>query len=188
MGYLREDGVEIVAMDREIMDETAQNFAACAQFMKWAGFDGVQIHCGHGWLLHQFLSPRTNRRSDAYGGSRANRERFPLQVLKTVRDAVGSDFLIEIRVSGEETRGLITLRFENSGPTIPREKLDRIFEQFFRLDSSRSSASGGAGLGLAIAKEIVRLHGGSICAASEDNRIVFTVTLPRSQTPPPPSP
>ena len=94
----------------------------------------------------------------------------------------------EIRVSGEETRGLITLRFENSGPTIPREKLDRIFEQFFRLDSSRSSASGGAGLGLAIAKEIVRLHGGSICAASEDNRIVFTVTLPRSQTPPPPSP
>lgn len=102
MGYVREDGVEIVAMDREIMDETAQNFAACAQFMKWAGFDGVQIHCGHGWLLHQFLSPRTNRRSDAYGGSRANRERFPLQVLKTVRDAVGSDFLIEIRVSGEE--------------------------------------------------------------------------------------
>ena len=94
----------------------------------------------------------------------------------------------EIRVSGEETRGLITLRFENSGPTIPREKLDRIFEQFFRLDSSRSSASGGAGLGLAIAKEIVRLHGGSICAASEDNRIVFTVTLPRSQTPPPPAP
>lgn len=94
----------------------------------------------------------------------------------------------EIRVSGEETRGLITLRFENSGPTIPREKLDRIFEQFFRLDSSRSSASGGAGLGLAIAKEFVRLHGGSICAASEDNRIVFTVTLPRSQTPPPPSP
>lgn len=94
----------------------------------------------------------------------------------------------EIRVSGEESQGLITLRFENSGPTIPKEKLDRIFEQFFRLDASRSSANGGAGLGLAIAREIVRLHGGSICAASENNRILFTVTLPRTQTPPPPAP
>ena len=91
-----------------------------------------------------------------------------------------------IRVSGEEAQGLITLRFENSGPTIPREKLDRIFEQFFRLDSSRSTGSGGAGLGLAIAREIVRLHHGSICAASEDNRILFTVTLPLRQSAPPP--
>ena len=92
----------------------------------------------------------------------------------------------QIRVSGEETQGLVTLRFENSGPTIPREKLDRIFEQFFRLDSSRSTGSGGAGLGLAIAREIVRLHHGSICAASEDNHILFTVTLPLRQSAPPP--
>ena len=91
-----------------------------------------------------------------------------------------------ISISGEESAGLITLRFENSGPTIPKEKLDRIFEQFFRLDSARSTASGGAGLGLAIAREIVRLHGGSICAASENNRILFTVTLPCRQTPPAP--
>lgn len=102
MSYIREDGVEIVAMDEAVMDYTAKGFAACARFMKAAGFDGVQIHAGHGWLLHQFLSPRTNQRRDAYGGSRENRERFPLQVLKAVREAVGEDFLVEVRISGEE--------------------------------------------------------------------------------------
>ena len=91
-----------------------------------------------------------------------------------------------IHISGQVNQGLITLRFENSGRTIPKEKLDRIFEQFFRLDSSRSTANGGAGLGLAIAKEIVRLHGGAIWAASADNHILFTVTLPQAQTAPQP--
>ena len=94
----------------------------------------------------------------------------------------------EIHVWGQSAQGLTTLCFENSGPTIPQEKLERIFEQFFRLDSSRSSASGGAGLGLAIAREILRLHGGSICASSAENRIVFTVTLPQKQRPSPPAP
>ena len=70
------------------------------------------------------------------------------------------------------------LRFANAGPTIPPEKLDRIFEQFFRLDSSRASRTGGAGLGLAIARQIVELHGGSITAESADEHIVFTVRLP----------
>lgn len=102
MSYIREDGVEIVAMDEAVMEYTAKGFATCARFMKEAGFDGVQIHAGHGWLLHQFLSPRTNCRKDNYGGSRENRERFPLQVLKAVRAAVGEDFLVEIRISGEE--------------------------------------------------------------------------------------
>ena len=63
--------------------------------------------------------------------------------------------------------------------TIPKEKLDRIFERFFRLDESRSSNTGGAGLGLAIAKEIVEQHGGAISAASADGVISFTVSLPQ---------
>lgn len=71
---------------------------------------------------------------------------------------------------------LITLR--NCGKTIPPDKLNRIFEQFFRLDSSRSSATGGAGLGLAISKEIVELHHGTITAASENESVTFTVKLP----------
>lgn len=72
----------------------------------------------------------------------------------------------------------ISIRFMNHGYTIPPEKLTRIFEQFYRLDTARSSRSGGAGLGLAIAKEIVELHHGTITAHSNDDRIEFTVTLP----------
>ena len=72
----------------------------------------------------------------------------------------------------------IILTFANSGITIPEEKLGRIFEQFFRLDASRASRTGGAGLGLAIAKEIVSLHGGTIAARSADGVTAFTVTLP----------
>ncbi len=72
----------------------------------------------------------------------------------------------------------IRLQFMNHGNTIPKEKLERIFEQFYRLDTARSSRSGGAGLGLAIAKEIVELHGGTITASSENEFVVFEVTLP----------
>lgn len=74
----------------------------------------------------------------------------------------------------------IEVTISNHGKTIPPEKLGRIFEQFFRLDSSRSSSTGGAGLGLAISKEIVELHGGRIQAESADEQIVFTLWLPQS--------
>ena len=72
----------------------------------------------------------------------------------------------------------VLITVSNHGRTIPPDKLNRIFEQFFRLDSSRATATGGAGLGLAISKEIVELHGGFISAASENERITFTVMLP----------
>ena len=70
------------------------------------------------------------------------------------------------------------VRMVNRGRTIPPEKLGHIFQQFFRLDTSRGTATGGAGLGLAIAKEITEAHGGTIAAQSADEQIVFTVTLP----------
>lgn len=81
--------------------------------------------------------------------------------------------------NGEKT-AVITVR--NSGRTIPPEKLNKIFEQFFRLDSSRASSTGGAGLGLAIAKEITELHGGSINAESRNEIVLFTVMLPLQPT------
>ena len=79
---------------------------------------------------------------------------------------------------GQQEADTVVLTFTNEGRTIPAEKLERIFDQFFRLDSSRATRTGGAGLGLAIAKEILALHGGTIRAASADNRITFTVRLP----------
>ena len=79
--------------------------------------------------------------------------------------------------AGEEE---IVLTFTNTGITIPEEKLGRIFEQFFRLDASRAAHTGGAGLGLAIAREIVELHGGTISAKSARGITTFTVSLPLS--------
>lgn len=72
----------------------------------------------------------------------------------------------------------IQISLANHGPTIPPEKLEHLFEQFYRLDSARSSDTGGAGLGLAIAKEIAELHGGRIFAESHQEEICFTVILP----------
>lgn len=85
----------------------------------------------------------------------------------------------EIEFSMNADDNLVTVVCKNQGRTIPKEKLDRVFEQFFRVDSARQSKTGGAGLGLAIAKEIVVLHGGSITAESADESVEFTVTLPR---------
>jgi two-component system sensor histidine kinase VanS len=85
---------------------------------------------------------------------------------------------VEIAAVAEESG--VVLTFTNQGVTIPPEKLGRIFEQFFRLDSSRATRTGGAGLGLAIAREIVELHGGAISAQSADGVTTFTVSLPKS--------
>lgn len=84
-----------------------------------------------------------------------------------------------IRIGASQEGEYMKIRFSNRGNTIPKEKLERIFEQFYRLDTARSSRSGGAGLGLAIAKEIVTLHGGAINATSEDERTTFSVSLPQ---------
>lgn len=74
--------------------------------------------------------------------------------------------------------GRITIVFTNEGPQIPQKKLEMIFEKFYRVDDARSSRTGGAGLGLAIAKRIVELHGGTISAASDSRNTRFIVSLP----------
>jgi two-component system sensor histidine kinase VanS len=86
--------------------------------------------------------------------------------------------VIDIAAYDQGANTVIT--FTNQGDPIPKEKLERIFEKFFRLDTARSSHTGGAGLGLAIAKEIVEAHGGTISAASDESQTVFTVILPGS--------
>lgn len=83
-----------------------------------------------------------------------------------------------IDVWAERTQEEVLIYFRNMGQTIPPGKLDAIFEKFFRLDEARTGNTGGAGLGLAIAKEIVTLHGGTITATSEKGLTTFCVSLP----------
>jgi len=86
----------------------------------------------------------------------------------------GTEIDIAVTRQGEKAE----IIFTNHGDTIPKEKLERIFEQFYRLDVSRSTSIGGAGLGLAIAKQIVELHKGTVTAASENETATFKVILP----------
>lgn len=83
-----------------------------------------------------------------------------------------------IEITAEQRDAFLVIKFLNRGDTIPEEKLNRIFEQFYRVDHARSTNSGGAGLGLAIAREITELHGGTIQAESKEEQTWFTVTLP----------
>lgn len=89
-------------MDREDMELVKQQFVECAVRCKKAEFKMIMIHCAHQNLLAQFLSPDSNVRTDEYGGNPQNRRRYPLEVLKAVREAVGEDMAIEIRVSATE--------------------------------------------------------------------------------------
>lgn len=95
-------GVTVDEMTEDQIYYIAEKYGAAAAVAKQCGFDMVMLHAGHGWLLHQFLSPLTNFRTDRWGGSLENRMRFPLLVIEKVRAAVGKNFPIDIRISGSE--------------------------------------------------------------------------------------
>lgn len=92
--------------------------------------------------------------------------------------AAYSDPKTEITVTAERAERNVIIRFQNRGNDIPAEKLEALFDKFYRLDQARSTGTGGTGLGLAIAKEIVLLHSGSIQASSEHHTVTFTLCLP----------
>jgi 2,4-dienoyl-CoA reductase-like NADH-dependent reductase (Old Yellow Enzyme family) len=81
------------------IDEKTADFVQAALIAREAGFDAVEIHAGHGYLLSQFISPWTNRRTDEYGGSLENRLRFPIAVIEQVRAAVGPDYPILVKMN-----------------------------------------------------------------------------------------
>jgi len=87
------------AMTLEDMDQVSNQFANAALRLKKIGFDAVEIHMGHGYLLSQFLSPYTNKRKDEYGGIIENRSRFPLEVLSKVIDRVGRGFPVLVKLN-----------------------------------------------------------------------------------------
>ena len=90
------------ALDAKSMADIRSAFAASAQRAARLGLDAIQIHCAHGYLLHQFLSPLANRRDDAYGGSLQNRMRFPLEVFDAVRNAFPANKPVTVRISGTD--------------------------------------------------------------------------------------
>jgi 2,4-dienoyl-CoA reductase-like NADH-dependent reductase (Old Yellow Enzyme family) len=91
-----------MALSHAGLAEVRSNFARAAQRAARLGLDAVQIHGAHGYLLHQFLSPLSNRRSDEYGGSLENRMRFPLEVFEAVRAAFPASRPVTMRVSGTD--------------------------------------------------------------------------------------
>jgi dimethylglycine catabolism A len=90
------------ALTRAEIGELVESFAQAATNFTAAGFDGVEIHAGHGYLIEQFFSPLTNQRTDDYGGSLDNRMRFATEVIAAVRSAVGGDVPVGLRVSADE--------------------------------------------------------------------------------------
>ena len=100
--FTNAQGVHINAMTEQDMEDVAEAFAWATEFWMASGFDTVLIHAAHGWLFPQFLSPLMNHRTDKYGGSLENRMRFPLMVLKRIRDRVGPNKAVCIRLSGSE--------------------------------------------------------------------------------------
>lgn len=111
-------------MEAGDIERLIADFADAARIMAEGGFDGVEVHCAYGYLLTEFLTPTTNRRTDGYGGSLDNRMRLPLEIVAGVRDVVGTNLAVGVRMPGDEYQdggitvevaGEIARRFEASG-------------------------------------------------------------------------
>ena len=95
-------GVVPKELSKNEIEDFIQTFTEGARRIREAGFDGIEIHGSHGYLVNQFLSPRTNKRTDEYGGSVINRAKFACDIIKRVRRKVGPDFPISFRICGDE--------------------------------------------------------------------------------------
>lgn len=118
------------AMSVQGIETIVQLFGEAAQRAKAAGYDGVQLHACHGYLINQFVSPRVNLRTDAYGGSTENRARFGCDIIRAIRKVCGPDFLISARTTGAE-------------PTI--EEAQGIAEAYVAAGADYLQVSGGIG-------------------------------------------
>lgn len=97
------DGRTILPMDEEIIERTIQKYADAAALAQKCGFGMVLVHAGHGWMLHQFLSPITNTRTDKWGGSDIeNRCRLLISIVDAIHQRCGKGFPVEVRISGSE--------------------------------------------------------------------------------------
>jgi len=98
----KSSGITPRALDASEVEDLVACYVAAARRSREAGFDGVQLHCAHGYLMSEFLSPYTNRRDDAWGGSPEARARFPLEVLRRIRAELGRDFPVLVKLNAED--------------------------------------------------------------------------------------
>jgi 2,4-dienoyl-CoA reductase-like NADH-dependent reductase (Old Yellow Enzyme family) len=115
-------------MSKKDIDSVVESFAAAAGRAQSCGFDGVQIHAAHGYLLSQFLSPAYNHRKDDYGGPLENRARVVLEVLAAIRSEVGPQFPVMIKLNSEDflQKGLTVDEMLELGPWLQRQGIDAI--------------------------------------------------------------
>lgn len=98
------NGNQVKEMDRKDMDDVKKMYVDAARQAVRSGFDGILLHFGHGWLMNNYLSPLCNKRTDEYGGSVENRCRYPLEIIKAIREAIGYDTIIELRLNGDDKK------------------------------------------------------------------------------------
>jgi len=144
------------------------HFATSAKHAVAAGFDGVEIHGAHGYLIHEFLSPLTNRRTDAYGGSLENRMRFGVEVLRAVRDAVGADAVVGLRLVGDEEIGPRGLRAEDAAEIAARLESAGLVD-FLDVSIGRS--------GVGMVRPVYSPHEVGVYAAATVKRAVRTTPV-----------
>lgn len=125
--YLKTEHRQVKGLDEKQMLVIANAYAKTARDAKECGYDEIFLHFAHGWLASSFLSPLWNKRKDEYGGSIENRARFPMMIIKAVREAVGPLFPIEMRINGaDRLEGGISLEDVTKFCELASEYLDII--------------------------------------------------------------
>ena len=102
MEFVRPDGVQVRALDDAGIEDLIRHYVNAAVFAMQTGYKMITLHGGHGWQIHQFISPTDNQRTDKWGGSVENRMRFPLALIEAIRKAIGPRIPIEFRMSATE--------------------------------------------------------------------------------------
>lgn len=152
---IKKTSIDLYVLLAQVIDEFYPTMSARGNTAKISAEDGLVINGDPEKLARVFNNLLKNAAAYSYPGT-------------------------EISISAKRKGQNAVIVFQNHGQTIPEEQLANIFEKFNRLDEARLSDTGGVGLGLSIAKEIVHLHGGEIIAQSSDETVAFTITLPFS--------
>jgi len=158
------------------IERIVERWGDAAARCKTAGFDGIEIHAGHGYLISQFLTPYTNRRTDAYGGSLENRVKLLRDIYRTIRSRVGADFPVIMKLNGSDylplRAGLKTPELVEIAKIMEREGLDAVEISVGHYESGFPVVRGTFG------RCLRSMVGGSVRYLPGVRRVLFTVFWP----------